>query len=316
MEFRMKELFLSPQDDLQKIIDAIAEPATIFLKKGVYRTKLRICADDLTLIGEDRETTIITYDDYARKIHADGKEYNTFRTYTVGVTGERVKMCNLTVENANTSPETVGQCVALSVNAKIFCAENVNLCSTQDTLFLAPFPDDLVVRYRGFIPEEELYMDGTSLHLFKNCRIGGTVDFIFGGAEAYFLGCEIVSRYEKRGNGYIAAPCHHLVQEGGFHFVNCNLISDGAEDETVYLARPWRDFGKCAFVNCKAGKHIRPTLFDKWNDTDRDKTARFYYGGLNCETPTAAVPWAHILSEEETKDIIKRCEQRMKEYMK
>ena len=38
----------------------------------------------------------------------------------------------------------MGQCVALSVNAKRFYAENVELKSTQDTLFMAPFPDDLV----------------------------------------------------------------------------------------------------------------------------------------------------------------------------
>lgn len=312
----MKELTLSPGDHIQSILDSLSEPATIYLKRGIYRNKLRISADDITIIGEDRETTIIAFDDYARKIHADGKEYNTFRTYTVCVTGERVKLCNLTIENSNTEPEKVGQCVALSVNAKQFYAERITLSSTQDTLFLAPFPDDLVVRYRDFLPQDELYMEGTSLHLFENCSIRGTVDFIFGGAEAYFRNCRIVSVHDNRNTGFIAAPCHHLVQEHGFTFLNCDLISEGAEQATVYLARPWRDFGKCTFVGCNTGKHIRPELFDKWNDTERDKTARFSYYGLDGGFTLSPVPWAKQLTEAEADIIIARCNEKMLEYMK
>lgn len=300
----MQIFHLTPCDDIQNILNNIDNPATIYLSAGTYRQKIEIKTDGVTLIGEDRETTVITYDDYARKLHADGKEYNTFRTYTLCVSGENAVLKNLTVENSNVDPKTVGQCVALSVNAKSFYAENVNLKSTQDTLFMAPFPDDLVVRYRGFIPENQLYMDGTSLHLFKNCRICGTVDFIFGGAEAYFKDCEIVSINEKRGTGFIAAPCHHLVQSGGFYFINCDLKSEGAEENSVFLARPWRDFGKCAFINCRADKHIRPELFDKWNDTERDRTARFLYYNLNCAVPPEPVSWCRQLTDKQANEII------------
>lgn len=309
----MAELHLTPVDDLQNILNNLNEPTTIYLSAGIYRQKLEIKSGNLTLIGENRETTVITHDDYARKIHADGKEYNTFRTFTLCISGENVVLKNLMVENGNTDPQTVGQCVALSVNAKRFYAENVNLKSTQDTLFLAPFPDDLVVRYRGFIPENQLYMEGTSLHLFKNCKISGTVDFIFGGAEAYFKDCEIISLYEKRKTGFIAAPCHHLVQDGGFYFIDCSLKSGGAEENTVYLARPWRDFGKCAFINCKLDKHIRPELFDKWNDTERDKTARFLYYNLNCGFVPEPVSWCKELSKAEANDIINTCNKKFTE---
>lgn len=309
----MQIFHLTPKDNIQNILNCIDNPATIYLSAGIYRQKTEIKADNVTVIGESRETTIITYGDYARKQHADGKEYNTFRTYTLCISGENVTLKNLTVENSNTDPQTVGQCVALSVNAKRFYAENVNLKSTQDTLFLAPFPDDLVVRYRGFIPENQLYMDGTSLHLFKNCRISGTVDFIFGGAEAYFKDCEIISLHEKRGTGYIAAPCHHLVQNGGFYFINCYLKNGGADENTVFLARPWRDFGKCAFIDCRADGHIRPELFDKWNDTERDKTARFSFYNLNCAVPPEPVGWCRQLTEKQASDIIDNCNRKFTE---
>lgn len=300
----MLTLHLTPEDNLADILNNVKEPATIYLKKGIYRQKALIEHNDLTIVGEERETTVITYDDYARKIHADGKEYNTFRTYTVCITGERVRLENLTVENSNTDPKTVGQCVALSVNAKNFSAHNVSLRSTQDTLFLAPFPDDLVTRYRGFIPENQLYMEGGSLHCFTNCKISGTVDFIFGCATALFEKCEIVSLNDGRERSYVAAPAHSLKQERGFVFYDCDFISGGAEKGAVYLARPWRDFGKCDFIDCRLGEHIDRTLYDKWNETNRDKTARFAHYNLLPSHPLAPVEWGRELTRAEANEII------------
>lgn len=306
----MTELYLSPDDNIQEAVENLTEPAVIRLKKGIYRQKIEIKADDVTLIGDDRDSTVITYDDYARKIHADGREFNTFRTYTLCISGDRVKLCNITIENSNKDPAVAGQCVALSVNGKSFRAENVNLVSTQDTLFLSPFPDDLVVRYRGFIPHNQLYMQGAGVHLFDNCRICGSVDFIFGCAEAYFRNCEIVSVNDGRQTGFIAAPAHSLKQEHGFYFIGCRIVSRGAAPQTCYLARPWRDFGKSVFIGCRVGDHINAALFDRWNDTERDKTARFGYYALDCGFKPEPVEWSSELTREQANEIIKRCEER------
>ncbi len=308
----MKTIYLSPHDDLQKTFDNICEPTLIHLGRGIYRQKCELCADNVTLIGESRETTVISGSDYAKKIHADGKEYNTFRTYTLCVTGNNVRLENLTVENTNTAPEKVGQCVALSVNGKMFFAENVTLKSTQDTLFMYPFPDDLVVRYRDFLPARQLYTEGNAVHYFKNCDIYGTVDFIFGCSEAYFDGCNIISVNDARNTGFVAAPAHPLAAEYGFNFINCRIKNGGALKASCYLARPWRDFGKCAFINCNAGEHINPALFDKWNDTERDKTARFLYYNLNCAFTPEPAGWARRLTGEEAELIIKRAEKNFK----
>ena len=301
----MLELHLTPDDNLADILYNVKQNTTIYLKNGTYRLKAEIAADDVRIIGENRETTIITYDDYARKIHADGQEYNTFRTYTLCITGERVKLENLTVENSTTNPREVGQCVALSVNSKSFYAKNILLKSTQDTLFLSPFPDDLVVRYRGFIPERQLYLEGSSVHLFENCKICGTVDFIFGCAEAYFKNCEIVSLNDGRDYGFVAAPAHSLKQERGFVFYDCDFVADGAEKASVYLARPWRDFGKCEFIDCRLENHINPLLYDKWNDTNRDTTARFAHYNLKCDFSPAPVHWSKELTKTEADEILK-----------
>ncbi|MDE7181433.1 MAG: pectin esterase [Clostridia bacterium] len=318
----MKTIYLTPADDIQSAVNALKGPATVYLKSGIYRQKVKITSDDITIIGEDREKTVITFDDYARKPHADGREYNTFRTYTLLITGNRVRLENLTVENSNAHPEKDGQCVALSVNGDGFVAENVDLKSMQDTLFTAPFPDDLVIRYSGltddetyydgFIPKDELCLEGNKVHLFKNCRIYGTVDYVFGCAEAYFLNCEFISLFETRGTGFVAAPAHSLNQSRGYVFLDCSFKSGGAAENSVYLARPWRDFGKCEFINCKVGGHIAPELFDKWNDTYRDKTARFSYYNLESGLPLAPVKWSSEMTSEQATEIINYCNAKFK----
>lgn len=319
----MVVLHVSPRDNLSDILSHISQPTTIYLEKGVYRAKIAISANDVTLIGEDRETTVISFDDYAKKPHSDGREFNTFRTFTVCVTGERVVLDNLTVANTNADPRTAGQCVALSVNAKTFHARNVDLRSMQDTLFTAPFPDDLIIRYSGltddktyydgFIPREQLYMEGESFHWFENCRIYGTVDYVFGGARALFENCELVSLKEERGTGFVAAPSHSLKQSLGYLFHNCRFVNGGAAKGSVFLARPWRDFGKCDFIDCTLGDHVSPLLFDKWNDTYRDKTARFSYLGLKGENLTP-VNWSHELLPERADDIINSFSALKKKY--
>ena len=309
----MKTIKVTPNDDLQRILDSITCPTTIYMTNGTYRQKLWVKCDGVKIVGEDRETTRIVWDDYAKKPHPDGREYNTFRTYTLCITGEGVTLENLTVENSNTAPEKVGQCVALSVNAKRFHAANVKLVSTQDTLYTAPFPDDLVIRssgltddatyYDGFIPKEQLYMEGESVQIYEKCTICGTVDFIFGGAEAYFYDCDIISLGDRRKCGYVAAPSHSLKQERGYAFINCRFTDGGADKGTIYLARPWRDFGKCDFIDCTVGEHVSPLLFDKWNDTFRDKTARFAFCNLG-GGEFAPVCWSKELTRAEADNII------------
>lgn len=312
---KMNRITVRPEDDLQKIFDGITEPTEIFLKNGVYNQKLLLEKPDVTLKGESRESTILRYGDYAKKIHADGRPYNTFRTYTLNITGENARIENLTIENCAPSPRIGGQCVALSVICKRFSAMNADFKSTQDTVFLAPFPKDPIIKDSELVPPDWLNMDGDCLHAFKNCRIWGTVDFIFGCSEAYFKDCEIIS-LNSDNDGYIAAPAHPLAEEHGFTFINCNLKSEGAADGTVYLARPWRDFGKCTFINCRADKHIKPELFDKWNDTNRDKTARFSYYNLECAFKPAPVKWCKELDERQANEIIRECDAKFKDNMR
>ena len=272
----MSRIFsVTPDCDLQSVFDSAPAGAVIRLAAGDYRQKTVIRTPGLTLLGAGPGKTRLVFDDYANKTDRFGALYNTFRTYTMAVCADGVTIRDLTIENDALHPEVKGQEVALSVVADSFLMEDCILRSTQDTLFLGPLPSDLIGRYEGFLADD-LRRGGILHQTFHRCRIEGSVDFIFGRGSADFADCEIRSVWDARPVGFVAAPAHEAHQSEGFRFLRCwftgvNDIAAGS----VYLARPWRDYGMASFSHCSYGPHIARPGFDKWNDTNRDQTARF-----------------------------------------
>lgn len=267
---------VNPADDFQAALDSAGPGGVIQLAPGEYRAKAVVSAPGLTLLGAGAERTRIVWDDYAKMLDSRGVEYNTFRTWTLAVCADGVSMRDLSVVNSALRPEEKGQEVALTVYGDGFTMERCRLTSTQDTLFLGPLPADLIQRYDGFLPGY-LRRDKPCAQRFSNCLIEGTVDFIFGCGAAEFEDCEIRSLRDARDVGYAAAPAHALEQKLGFTFRRCRFTAEeGVTPGSIYLARPWRDYGLCVFEDCAYGPHISPLGFDKWNDTRRDQTARFY----------------------------------------
>ena len=280
-------ILTNPDENLQEVFDKARPGEVIQLAEGEYRAKTVIFTDGLTLRGAGAGRTRIIWDDYAKKPDSRGIEYNTFRTWTLAVCADGVTIEDLSVINDSLHPEVKGQEVALTVYGDGFTMRRCRLSSTQDTLFLGPLPPDLIARYMGFLPEW-LRRDKPCSQTFSECLIEGTVDFIFGCGAAVFDRCEIRSLYDVRKDAFVAAPAHSLGQTDGFLFRQCRFTADeSVPSGSVFLARPWRDYGLCVFQDCSYGGHISPLGFDKWSGTDRDWTARFY------ETPPVSgrVSW-------------------------
>lgn len=283
-------IFVQHGDDLSNIFKNCAPGEHICLSEGTFRVKTELTVPGVTVQGAGMDKTVIVWDDYAKRPDERGRELVTFRTWTLAVVADGVTMRDLCIANDALHPELKGQEVALTVYADDFTMERCRLVSTQDTLFLGPLPDDLIDRYEGFLPDE-LRARKACRQVFRDCLIEGTVDFIFGCGEALFDTCELRSLVDARGHGYVAAPSHEKRQERGFTFRNCRFTcEDGVEPGSIYLARPWRDYGLCVFAGCIYGPHISPLGFDKWNDTQRDRTARFYE-----DRPVPGrVPWVKV----------------------
>ena len=289
----MREYFVRPGDDVQALLDRAEPGSLIRFDAGIYRQKLMLKTPGLRLEGKGAGQTLLVWGDYAKKLDAQGREYNTFRTWTLAVCADNVEMRGLSVVNDALDPAIKGQEVALSVYGDHFYMEDCTLRSTQDTLFLGPLPPDLIERYDGFLPDE-LRADRLLSQAFRNCRVEGSVDFIFGCGNALFENCEIVSVFDGRDHGYAAAPAHSLSQEEGFTFRRCDFTRDAdVADASIFLARPWRDYGLCRFEDCSYDAHIKPEGFNPWRDSGRDRTARFF------ETPArpGRVDWCNRQTE-------------------
>ena len=256
----------------------------IYVKKGVYKEKLIIPSwlTNITICGEDRDNTIITWDDHANikmpvggldsEAAVKGKPMGTFRTYTLKVQGSYITLKDITIEN---NAAKFGQAVTLHTEGDHILVQNCRLLGNQDTV------------YTG--------VGGTRV-AFDDCYIEGTTDFIFGPSIAWFQNCEIHSK----ANSYITAASTPAGQKYGYVFYKCRLTADKDVDK-VYLGRPWRPFAATIFMDCELGKHIRPEGWHNWNNAKNEETARYVEYGNKGEGASTKnrVKWSKQLSKKE-----------------
>ncbi len=238
-------------------------PVEIRIARGVYRERFTVTQPHIRLVGESAPDTLVVWGDGAYDILPDGIKRGTFRTAAVMIEGDDFSAENISFQNDAGPGEEAGQALALYIDSPCSRFEKCRLLGHQDTLFLAPLPPS-ENEPGGFRGPGEHRPRLLGEHSFKSCYIEGDVDFIFGGARALFEECEIFSLNRAHEiNGYVTAPCTPQGEDRGFVFIRCRLTSDCPKG-TVYLGRPWREFGRAAFIDCFLGEHIHPEGFHDW----------------------------------------------------
>ncbi|HEY4061719.1 MAG TPA: pectinesterase family protein [Puia sp.] len=272
--------FRTIQEAVNAVRDLSQQRVTIHIKNGVYREKLVIPSwkTKISLVGESRDSTIITYNDYSGKANPGGTDafgkplFTTYTTYTVLVTGNDFMAENLTIEN---TAGRVGQAVALHVEGDRCIIRSCRLLGNQDTLYAAT---------------------ENSHQYYVDCLIEGTTDFIFGEATAVFDHCVIRSL----SNSYIAAASTTPRQQYGFVFLDCRLVADTAAKK-VWLGRPWRPYSRTVYIRTEMGGHIVPAGWDNWRNPENEKTA--YYAEYESRgagaQPDKRVSWSRQLTSRE-----------------
>jgi len=272
------------QEAVNSVRDLGPYRVTIHIKKGIYREKLIIPSwkTKITLLGEEKESTIITNGDFSGKSNPGGKDefgkdkFTTYTSYTVLVQGDDFIADNLTIEN---NSGRVGQAVALHVEGDRCIVKNCRLIGNQDTLYAAT---------------------AQSRQLYQDCYIEGTTDFIFGEATVVLQRCTIKSLL----NSYVTAAATTQRQKFGFVLLNCRLIADSGVTK-VFLGRPWRPYAKTVYINCELGSHIVPEGWNPWKGDamfpDKIKTAYYAeYGNTGSGASTQnRVPWSKQLTSTE-----------------
>ena len=305
----MMTIRVDPQGDIRTLTEAVAAlppddgtPAEIILAPGVYREKVTLARANTTLSGDDAATTRIVWDDGAREILPDGMKRGTFRTATLMVGAPRVTLRRLTVENAAAPREAAGQAIALYADGDDFLCEDCVLLGAQDTLFTAPLPPK-EIEPNGFIGPKQFAPRMPQRQTYRRCLICGDVDFIFGGAAAWFEDCEIrsIDGRSDRSRPYVGYATAASTPEGqrfGYVFHRCRFTCDGVPDGSVYLGRPWRDWAQTVLLRCELGAHIHPAGFHDWGKPDARR--RCFYAEYDCTGVTASRdPFVHRLTDDE-----------------
>lgn len=268
--------FTTVQGAIDAVPDNNNERIVIYIKEGLYHEKILIPKDKakISLIGENKETTILDFNETPKIQHSSDELFNTWGSASTIVLSDDFTAENITFNNS--ALIGTGQALALRLEGDRMIFTNCNFISHQDTLFA----------------------NGDGRQYFYNCYIEGDVDFIYGSATAVFEDCDIVNVRET--GGYITAASTPEEREFGFVFINSRISGD-VNPGSVWLGRPWRPYSHTAYINCYMSEVVQPTGWHNWGKISNEATARYleyksYGPGAN---PNGRVSWSRQLTDEE-----------------
>lgn len=264
---------------VQEAFDAVPsgnkKPITIFVKKGVYKERLVLDSrkDFVTLVGEDKAETILTFDNHAGMRLINGDTVNTWTSASFFIYANDFRAENITFEN--NAGFTAGQAVAVFAYGDRLVFDNCIFKGFQDVLFCSG-------------PGSRQY--------YKDCYIEGTTDFIFGPSTAVFQSCHIHSKKKS----HVTAASTPREMKYGFVFFDCKLTGD--ESLTgVSLGRPWTPFASVTYIRCDIGPHISAEGWNNWKNPANEQTARYseYKSTGPGGNTKGRVSWIHQLTDKE-----------------
>jgi pectin methylesterase-like acyl-CoA thioesterase len=216
----------------------------IYVKNGTYYDKVTLAAGkiNVVLVGQNRDSTIFTFDDYAgnnRTTHGVLSN-GTNTSYSVAIDAADFQAQNVTFRNTSNAYApgvSSAQAVALRNNGDRQSFYNCKMLGYQDTYYTQG----------GLTGPDRLYN--------KHCYVEGAVDFIFGRDVVLFDSCTI---FCNRQGGTLTAGATEVGYSYGYVFLNSTIGStpagtkgiDSVAMTSFYLGRPWQTSPKTVFINC------------------------------------------------------------------
>ncbi|XP_054821491.1 pectinesterase/pectinesterase inhibitor PPE8B-like [Prosopis cineraria] len=233
-----------------KVMDAVlAAPDysmkrhVIYVKRGVYTENVEIKKKkwNLMMIGDGMDATIIS----SNRSFVDG--WTTFRTATFAVSGRGFIARDMGFQNT-AGPEK-HQAVALRSDSDLSVYYRCGIYGYQDSLYTH-----------------------TMRQFYRECKISGTVDFIFGDATAVFQNCQLVAKkgLANQKNTITAQGRKDPNEPSGFSFQFCNVSADSdlvpwLNSTQTYLGRPWKSYSRTVFMQSYMSEVVRPEGWLEWN---------------------------------------------------
>ncbi|KAK9733739.1 hypothetical protein RND81_04G088800 [Saponaria officinalis] len=250
----------------------------IYVTAGIYEENVSIDKNKkyIMMIGDGINQTIITGN---RSVFDN---FTTFNSATLAVVGTGFVGINITIQN--TAGAIKHQAVALRNGADLSTFYSCSFEAYQDTLY--------VHSLRQF---------------YRECDIYGTVDFIFGNANAVFQNCNLYPRLPMIGqfNAITAQGRTDRDQNTGISIQNCTIraaddLASSNMSIKTYLGRPWKQYSRTVYMDSFISDVVDPSGWRDWNGTFALDT--LYYGEFNNNGPGSntdrRVNWAgyHIMN--------------------
>lgn len=218
----------------------------IYVKAGVYAERVTIPASlpNITMYGDGMSKTVIT----GSRHYGDGTSNSLRDTATFLALGGGFIAQDMTFQN--TAGPEAGQALSFLSSSDQSALYHCSFEGYQDTLY--------AISGRQF---------------YKECQIFGTVDFIFGNANAVFQDCGIFFRKPKIGGGLVltANGRSTAAEDSGFSLQGC-YITAGDDLRPVldqynkaFLGRPWRPYARTIFMESYLDDVVDPQgWLDSW----------------------------------------------------
>ncbi|KAL9235737.1 hypothetical protein vseg_010476 [Gypsophila vaccaria] len=230
----------------------------IYVTAGIYDENVTVDKNKkyIMMIGDGINQTIITGN---RSVFDN---FTTFNSATFAVVGTGFVGINMTIRN--TAGAIKHQAVALRNGADLSTFYSCSFEAYQDTLY--------VHSLRQF---------------YRECDIYGTVDFIFGNANAVLQNCNLYPRLPMANqfNAITAQGRTDPEQNTGISIQNCTIrAADDLASSNIsfksYLGRPWKQYSRTVYMNSYISDVIDPAGWRDWNGSAFALNT-LYYGEYN-----------------------------------
>ncbi|XP_062190807.1 putative pectinesterase/pectinesterase inhibitor 22 [Phragmites australis] len=244
----------------------------IYVKRGVYHENVEVKKKktNIVIVGEGMGETVISG---SRSLSGG---WSTFRSATFAVSGAGFIARDLTFRN--TAGPAAHQAVALRVDSDRSAFFRVAVEGHQDTLYAHSL--------RQF---------------YRDCRVAGTVDFVFGNGIAVIQRSTIATLPLAPGQvGSVTAQGRKDPnQNTGFSFHGCVVEAK----YPTYLGRPWKPFSRVVVMESYLGAGVQARGWLEWAAWDRAGLATLFYGEYRNYGPGAGVagrvrwPGYHVIMD-------------------
>ncbi|KAK7275054.1 hypothetical protein RIF29_16161 [Crotalaria pallida] len=250
----------------------------VYIGGGIYNEKIKIEREKpfVTLYGAPGNMPNLTYGGTALK-------YGTVDSATLIVESDYFVASNIMISNSAPRPDgkRIGaQAVALRASGDKAAFYNVKLLGFQDTL-----------------------CDDADWHIYKDCLIQGTVDFVFGNGKSLFLNTELRVLGDTGMSVIVAHGRDKKTDDTGYSFVHCAVTGTG---NGTLLGRAWMSKSKVVFGYCNLSNVVNDTAWS--NNLHPEYDRDLYFGEYKNTGPgadqTGRYKYTKQLSDAEAKPFI------------